>query len=76
MSDFHQLEFGYLLNQLVSNFHKPQDSVLASAQNLIIPGIVFALLVSLLIVIRKALTIKGLLKEPSMLLELTPPSLY
>ena len=74
MSDFHKLEFGYLLNQLASSFHKPQDSVLASAQNLITPGIAFALFVFLLVILRKVLAIKKLLKESSILLELTPPS--
>src|SRR3989344_2937619 len=74
MNDFHKLEFGYLLNQLVSSFYKPQDSFLPSIQYLIAPVIALALFAFLLIITRKALAIKNLLKEPSMLLELTPPS--
>ncbi len=74
MNDLHKLEFGYLLNQLISNFHKPQGSILATAQNLILPAIALALFIFLLLIIRKILAIKKLLSEPSMLLELTPPS--
>ncbi|MFA5933198.1 MAG: DUF87 domain-containing protein [Microgenomates group bacterium] len=74
MIDIHKLEFGYLLNQFASNFHKPQDNALNSVQNLVAPGIIFILSAFLLIVIRKVLALRNLLKEPSMLLELTPPS--
>lgn len=74
MIDIHKLGFGYLINQLVSNFYKPQAGFPAFIQYLIAPVIIFTLLAFLLIIIRKALAIKNLLKEPSVLLELTPPS--
>ncbi len=74
MIDLHKLEFGYLVNQLVSSLYKPQGGSLASIHYLIVPIISIVLLVFLLIIIRKALTIRRSLKEPSMLLELTPPS--
>ncbi|TSC90390.1 MAG: Uncharacterized protein G01um10145_62 [Microgenomates group bacterium Gr01-1014_5] len=74
MNDLHKLEFGYLLNQLVSIVRQPQGSSLASFQNLIIPVALLILSGFLLLIIRKILAISRSLGEPSMLLELTPPS--
>src|SRR3989344_7751493 len=74
MSDLHKLEFGYLLNRLVSSFNKPQDGVLTSAQTLIVPLIVIVMAFILLTLLRKILSIKNSLREQSILLELTPPS--
>ncbi len=74
MSDLHKLEFGYLLNQLVSNFNKPQEGILVSVQSLFIPLALIILLFVLLFVLRKIISFKNSLNEPSMLLELTPPS--
>lgn len=72
--DLHKLEFGYLLNQFVSNLHKPQGSVLSSSQNLLIPFAVFVIFIFLLRFVLRILSIKKSLNETSMLLELTPPS--
>ena len=74
MSDLHKLEFGYLLNRLVSSFNKPQDGVLTSAQTFVTPLIVIVIAFILLTLLRKVLSIKNSLKESSILLELTPPS--
>ena len=74
MIDLHKLEFGYLLNQLVFSFRKPQNGSLASLEYLVAPLSVLILLIIVLAVVRKILAIKKSLSEPSMLLELTPPS--
>lgn len=74
MNDIHKLEFGYLLNQVISKLQKPQSGSLSFVQNLIIPAVLFVLVVVLLILVRKILSIKNSLKEQSMILELTPPS--
>lgn len=74
MIDLHKLEFGYLVNQLVSSLYKPQGGSLTSFQYLIVPFISIVLFFLLLVILRKALTIRRSLKESSILLELTPPS--
>ena len=72
--DIHKLEFGYLFNQLVSNFHKPQGSDFSSLLGLVTPLSLTIGLILLLMLLRKLLVFKKTLQEPSVLLELTPPS--
>src|SRR3989344_7882352 len=74
MIDLHKLEFGYLLNQLVSSFRKPQNGSLSSLEYLVVPLTVLILFIIVLAIVRRILAIMKSLGESSMLLELTPPS--
>jgi len=74
MNDIHKLEFGSLLNQLVSSFHKPQGNIFNSLQSFIVPVCLTLGLILLLILLRKLVAFKKSLQEQSVLLELTPPS--
>lgn len=72
--DLHKLEFGYLVNQVISKLQKPQDGVFSSFQGLLVPLVVLVLSLFILKIIRRILVIKNSLNEQSILLELTPPS--
>jgi hypothetical protein len=72
--DLHKLEFGYILNQLVSKLQKPQVGALSSFQDFLLPLFGVILFFFLLKLILKILAVKRSLSEASMLLELTPPS--
>lgn len=72
--DINSLRFDNLLNKLVSNFQKPQDGVLTSFQDLVIPFVLTISAFVVLMLVRRIFSIKKSVNEASMLLELTPPS--
>ena len=72
--DLQKLQFNYLLSQVVSSFHTPQENIFSSIQSFVIPLSIAVGVFALLLLLRKLFVFKKSLQEQSVLLELTPPS--
>ncbi len=74
MQIYHQLEAGYLLQKLLTLITPLFDLFLDTFHYWILV-LLAGLFVSVILLVRKALQIKGVLTEKSVLLEITPPSI-